>query len=214
MAARSRSTDQELTRADVAQRLGCSQWQVVKLEREGKLKVRREKPEGQHGLVWYDVDSVVALAEKYKPRRVTRKEKLDDRTVESNMRGKIAAKALPMFEQGMRLSEICAATEADPIIIQQLYESWKLGLEGATVIAQRRKREETELRREREHAQNKRQEDWRRWKTELARVERSTAEDLARAAAHGSVEAAAHAGTRLANGFSKITARAQKKGTG
>lgn len=164
----------ELSREEVSVRIGCSIGTVMKFEREKKLNPRREKPTG-HCRVWFDAEEVEKVAREYKP---TRKQiaKLDERLVESNIRGKIAAKVLPMFAEGITdLAKLCAATDADPMIIVQLYELWKLGPEGILRRKEREKqlaKEEAELKeQQRRKHDEKRQERWCQMRVEVAKLE-------------------------------------------
>lgn len=161
----------ELTREQVSFRLGCSVSTVQRFENEGKLKPRREKPVGQHGRVWFDPAEVEKLAKEWKPKRVDRV-KVDNRIIEQNVRGKIAAKVIPMFEAGItNLAELCVASEADPLIIQQLYETWKLGLDGMLNAKKQREQEERDREAQRRHDNEMKRRDWIAMRLEVARIE-------------------------------------------
>lgn len=172
----------ELTREEVSLRIGCSIGTVQKFEREGKLHPRRDAPvpPATHGRVWFDPVEVEKVAKSYKPTRAQRI-RLDEKLIETNVRGKVAAKALPMFEAGstldprILLAQVCAATESDPMLIIQLYETWKLGPEGVIALRKKEKQEAEQAAREREE---QKRHDWltsrREWiamRLEVAKLE-------------------------------------------
>ncbi len=164
-------SEKELSRAEVAQRLGCSQTTVLRFEEAGQLHPRRERPEG-HCRVWFKAEEVEKLAHEWQRRKFRSKDKIDTTLIERNVRGKIAAKVIPMFEAGERsLAVICAATEADPLIIVQLYETWKLGLDGAVTAKKQRELEEREREERRAYDADKRQERWVNMRLEVAKLE-------------------------------------------
>lgn len=163
----------ELTREEVSLRIGCSIGTVQKFEREKKLNPRREKVAGSTR-VWFDPEEVEKVARDYKPTRMQRV-KVDERLVESNIRGKLAGKILPMFDQGATLAQICAATEADPLIVAQLYETWQLGPAGIIkkkeLERQLEKREAVQREERRRDYDKQRRREWMEMRVEIARLE-------------------------------------------
>lgn len=155
----------ELSRADVSYRLGCSQTQIMRFESEGKLNPRRE-----NGRVWHDPEEVSKLAQQWKPKR-TKNKRVEDKLSKTNLRGSISKIALPMFAQNRSLAEICVAAEADPLIIQQLYERWKLGLEGALERTKKERLEAEEREAQRDHDKREERRQWREYKLRLAQIE-------------------------------------------
>lgn len=167
----------ELSRREVADRLGCSIATVQKLEREGKLTPRREKPKG-HSLLWFNAAEVEKLASEWKPRRAVRV-KVDSRLVESNVRGKVAAKVFRLladpkaktFDPDTLFRLIVIETEADPMLVRQLIYEWELGVKKAREKKQEEKQRAEEREQAREFAQAKRQEEYREWRLRMAEVE-------------------------------------------
>jgi hypothetical protein len=98
----------------------------------GDLTQYREKAVG-HCRVYYLEREVKALAERWKPKRRRRlpSDALTIKYVRRGARDAIAVKAIPMILENRPLAEICLACGTHPWIIQEIYESLKLGLDGA-----------------------------------------------------------------------------------
>ena len=180
----------ELTRIEVAERLGCSIWRVHRFEVEGLLHARREQEPGKRmPSVFYDRDEIIAFARNWTPKRRS-KLRVDSKLLISNVRGQMAKIALPMFEelahsgysQQRLLTEVCVRTAADPLLIQDLYRTWLLGLDGA--IKEQKKQEllANERERQREHDAEIRRENWKAHQRELKRIEAQKEVELARIA--------------------------------
>lgn len=129
----------EFTRRQVCYRLGCSIATVQEFERTGKLHPRRD----DKGKLFFSIQEVEKLAQTWKPRR-TKQAPVDTLLANSNVRGKIAARAFRMFSDGKDLPDIVDALEADPIIIRQLYVEWKDSLAGRLEIEKKRRQAERE----------------------------------------------------------------------
>lgn len=166
--------------------MACSIATVQKFERLGKLNPRRDEPipPATRGRVWFDPDEVEKVAREYKPTRQQRV-KIDERLLQANVRGKIAARALPMFSRAraegreVDLAEVCAATEADPLVIIELYETWRLGPEGVLAKREREreeaKREAEERERDRAHRADVSRREWIAMRLKVAELEKKAA---------------------------------------
>lgn len=165
----------EMTQQQVADALGCSVMQVYRFAREGKLSQRRD--EGNRR-VWYDAGEVEALAAVWTRKRFRRRPPA--KIIEHNVRGKIAAKVFRAFQQARmnRLTDademlrwVVIETEADPVLVRQLWREWDLGVRKAEQLEAQRREEEAERQRQRDFDKQKREETYREWRLQLARTE-------------------------------------------
>jgi len=162
----------ELTRREVAHRFGVSEWQIDRFEKDGLLKARRDEKKR----VWYDPLEVDALAASWRPSR-RKRARVDTRIVESNVRGKVAARAFAILNEmrGQSIEDafrrIVIETEADPLLVRQAVREWELGVEKAKKLEADQLREEEDRERQRNHEKRDREEKFRQWKLRLATIE-------------------------------------------
>lgn len=137
-----------LTRRQVAHRLECSEMQIVRFEKEGRLH-----PERVDSRVWIKVEEVVQLAEVWKPRKKKHHKKTAS---ETERRGKLAAQCFVLFAAQKSLVEIVILTECDPLLVREFWEEYRLDLDAK----RRQKSHERELEREakRQHMHDKKEE--------------------------------------------------------
>ncbi len=129
----------ELTRRQVCYRLGCSIATVQQFEKDGRLHPRRD----DKGKLFFTADEVEKLAKTWTPKR-TKQAPVDTLMANSNVRGKIAARAFRMFSDGKELPDIVIALDADPIIIRQLYVEWRDTLAGRLELERQKRQAERE----------------------------------------------------------------------
>lgn len=154
-----------------ATHLKCSVGTVYSFIAQGLIRRRQENPEG-HGRVWLDADDVLRVARtwKRKRRRPIRKHPRAIAQEASEQRARIAKVAFPMFRARRTLDDIVVATEADPVLIQHLYETWLLGVDGVVREKAREKKERAAVRDERAFNQQRRYEQHLETKVRIARV--------------------------------------------
>lgn len=156
----------EISRRSAGAILQCSSMQLVRFEEQKRLTPRKDA----RGRVFYPSSEVAKIARTWKPQHKN-KRPIEKEYLLTNRRGEIAAIALPMFERGCSLTEICVAAASDPLIIQQLYETWLLGLDGPMRKAKREENEKREREEQRAHIKSEERRAWREWKLNLAKIE-------------------------------------------
>lgn len=170
MAANGHPEPGEISTKEACKRLECHRAQLHRHVLEGALSAPRREGPGLHCLVWYKASEVDKLAQKWHPvkRRRYKKKNLD--VIATNERGRLAAKIISLF--GKRtFSEICIECDADPAVVQQIYETLSLGLDGRIKMRREQERREQDLREERERMRDERTEKHRRYLLEKARLE-------------------------------------------
>jgi hypothetical protein len=155
---------------------------VLHFVKIGQLRiVRREKPAGQHGRVWYDGDDVAEIKRTWqrRRRRPTRKE---TPAAVSAERGRVAKIAYPMFRDGGSDADVVIATGADPVLVRQLRRLFSTSLEDDLRAERRAKVEEEQLRAAREHERTRRVEIYADMQVQKTKAAERAAADSARAA--------------------------------
>jgi hypothetical protein len=154
-----------ISRTEAAQRLGCSQMQVVRFEQQGRLHPRREA-----GRVWLDGDEVAELARTWRRQRAKHL-KLPAPMVISAMRAKVAPVAYALMKVGLSDVDVVIQTGADPALIAQLRESFETTPE----LKRAREREHAAAAKERAeqraHERRRREDAYRKMQLEKARIE-------------------------------------------
>jgi excisionase family DNA binding protein len=172
----------ELSPDQACDRLGCSRPTVLRFVKEGKIRiVRREKPEGQQGRVWYDAEDVERVKRTWERRR-RRPQRRDAPPAVSEERGRVARIAYPMFRAGYADPDVVIETGADPMLIRQLRRLYSTTDADDRAEALRKEREERELSLAREHERTKRVELYSENQARKDRLAQRTADEAARAA--------------------------------
>jgi excisionase family DNA binding protein len=153
----------ETTREHAAEWLGVSIGTVQKLEREGKIRTRKE---GKR--VYLRAEDVQRARLEWKPQRARRV--IRNQATVNLVRGQAAVACYPCFDQGMSINDVVLRTGVDPVLVRQLYEEWGVSFEEGRA----RRAAEIEQRRQdriqRQHDKEMRLREYRKWQTELARI--------------------------------------------
>ena len=154
----------ETTRAHAAEYFGASVATILQLEREQKIRVRRD---GRH--VYLNFEDVKRARSEWRPQRA-RKVKNKGDTIHL-LRARIAVQCFPEFAAGTPLVDIVQKHCVDPMLVRQLYEEWKVSLDEGVVRRAAEQEQKRQDRLQRQHENRLRLEKWQRWKLELARIE-------------------------------------------
>jgi DNA-binding CsgD family transcriptional regulator len=170
----------ELSRRQIAHRLGCSRAQVRRWEAEGKLTGRRERPEG-YSLIWFPVEQVQKIAQTWTPKK-TKPRQHEGIMMSSAVLGKLAARAYRLLREGKSQTELVEALEIDPLLARRFWSEYQLSFEAKRDIEHERAREERD-------AASQRRKD----RQDSLDAYRAHQEKLAQIAAKATVEAAKEA---------------------
>lgn len=155
----------ETTREQAAEWLGVSINTIQRLEKDGKIRVRRE---GKY--VYLLADDVRRARMEWRPQRA-RRVRVSKPEVVHIVRGGAAKLCYPLFDEGLPINEVVVRTGVDPLLVRQLYDEWGMSFEDG----KKKREEESERKRQerlqRQHESRMRLEKWQRWKLELARIE-------------------------------------------
>lgn len=155
--------------------LGCTPPVVARFVAEGRIRKRSFLNERGAPRVLYLESDVHQVARTWQRKRRAPLPKLDRPAATillNKVRGAIAQIALPMFEARRSLTDIVVATGADPTVIQQLYDRWKLGLDAEDKLRRSRAEIEEEKRLQRRHDKEQAIERKLAHERELARLEK------------------------------------------
>src|SRR5262245_34996148 len=115
-----RQGEGEISRAEVARRLSCSIAQVQRFEAKADLKPRRDV----HGHVWFAVEEVNLLHQRWRRKRSTPRTAKRKRLID----GDTAAAVFECFEAALELPAIVIRLHVDPYLVRELYEQWRVSL--------------------------------------------------------------------------------------
>lgn len=168
----------EFTRRQICYRLGCSIATVQDFERKGLLHPRRD----DKGKLFFAQAEVEALARTWKPRR-TKQAPVDTLMANSNARGKIAGRAFRMFSDGKDLPDIVIALDSDPILIRQLYDEWRVSLQGKLELDRQKRAAERDAAEQRRKDRADSLQAYREHQRELAEIQAKATIEAAKEAA-------------------------------
>jgi hypothetical protein len=144
---------------------------VQRFEKAGRLHPRRA---GHR--VWFSIEEVTKLASEWQPTQ-TRAARIDAKLAAQNIRGEIAAKVFPMLRAGSTLEEIVIATKADPLLVRELRQEWRMSFEDGEREARKREHAAREREDQLRHDRRLDMAEWRKVKLEEIRL----AAEIARA---------------------------------
>lgn len=163
----------EITSDEACRRLECNRPQLHSHILAGRLSPRHEAY-GKRTRVWYLASEVDALAKSWTPQKRRRAKKINFDAVVTNERGRLAGRVIPLIGK-KSFKEICAECNADPVVVQQIFEALAQGIDGRIKARARQEQVEKERREERERLRDERTEKHRKHLERLKLLERKKA---------------------------------------